>query len=535
MEFISGESRNQTLLLPDSVEKYIDSNNAVRVIDAYINSLCLEAFGFVHTVLCDTGRPPYDPKDMLKLYVYGYMNRIRSSRRLETETKRNLEVIWLLRRLSPDHKTIARFRHDNPRGLKNVFRDFVRLCVREDLYGRELIAIDGSKFKAVNSKDRNFTGEKLAERIKRIDARIEEYLRELNNGDLKENDAGGEKTAQELKGIINRLSERRQQYKEYEEELERTGETQKSLTDPDSRLMLSNGKMDVCYNVQMAVDAKNKMIVEFEATNKANDSNQITPMGLRAKEILETDTITAVTDAGYDSAKDIAAAISEGIDVHVAGTDYDVCVPADDGDKGEITTHHNGKCVYNAERNIAICPMGKVLYPGYYKKARGHGVFYNSKACKECTCRCTKEDRSFRCQVAMAEADFSKEYNDKGLLVKQMRIKPDKTIIRERKSIAEHPFGTIKRAMEAGYCLTKGLRGVGGEFSLIFLAYNIKRAINILGVKKMIESMGTEGSLCPFTCDLVLHIYSTPVKLDTRGFDTVSLRSRLPTETSSIE
>ena len=491
MEFISGESRNQTLLLPDNVEDYVDSNNAVRVIDAYINSLCLGDLGFANTVPCDTGRPPYDPKDLLKLYVYGYMNRIRSSRRLETETKRNLEVIWLLHRLSPDHKTIARFRHDNPRALKNVFRDFVRLCMKEDLYGRELIAIDGSKFKAVNSKDRNFTREKLAERIKRIDARIEEYLSELESGDLKENTAFGEKTAREIKEIISGLTERKQQYQEYKEELQRTGETQKSLTDSDSRLMLSNGKMDVCYNVQTAFDAKNRLVVEFEATNNANDSNQITPMALGAKEILETDTITVVADAGYDSAKDIAAAISEGIDVHVAGTDYDICVPAEDGDKGEITTHHNGKSVYNAERNIAICPMGKVLYPEYYKKGRGHGVFYNSKACKECTCKCTKEARGFRCQVAMGEEDFSKEYNDKGLLVKQMRIKPDKTIIKERKSIAEHPFGTIKRAMDAGYCLTRGLRGVGGEFSLIFLAYNIKRAINILGVKKMMESMGT--------------------------------------------
>ena len=237
----------------------------------------------MHTEPCDTGRPPYDPRDLLKLYVYGYMNRVRSSRRLETESKRNLEVIWLLRRLSPDHKTIARFRHDNPRALKNVFRDFVRLCAREDLYGRELIAIDGSKFKAVNSKDRNFTREKLAERIRRIDERIEGYLRELDSGDSKESACGGGKSAQEIKGIISGLTERKQRYQGYKEELERTGETQKSLTDPDSRLMLSNGKMDVCYNVQTAVDAKNKMIAEFEATNNANDSNQITPMALGQK------------------------------------------------------------------------------------------------------------------------------------------------------------------------------------------------------------------------------------------------------------
>jgi len=489
MEFISGESRSQTLLLPDSIEDYVDDNNPVRVIDAYINSLCLGGLEFSKPEPNDTGRPMYDPKDMLKLYVYGYMNRIRSSRRLETESKRNLEVIWLLRRLTPDHKTIARFRHDNAAALKNVFRDFVKLCMKAELYGRELIAIDGSKFKAVNSKDRNYTKEKLAGRISRIDERIKEYLEELERGDLKENAASGEKSAKEIKGIISRLTERKEKYHEYKEELERTGETQKSLTDPDSRLMLSNGKMDICYNVQTAFDAKNKLVAEFEVTNKANDSNQITPMALSAKETMETEKIKAVTDAGYDSAKDIAEAISQGIDVHVAGTDYDICVPANDGEKTEITDHHNGRCVYNAERNIALCPMGKVLYPKSYKKGRGHGVFYNSEACKGCASKCTKEVRGFRHEVKMAEEEFSKEYNEKDLLVKQVRIRADKGLTKDRKSIAEHPFGTIKRAMEAGYCLTKGFRGVGGEFSLVFLAYNIKRAINILGVRKLIGYM----------------------------------------------
>ena len=489
MEFISGENRSQTLLLPDSVEDYIDGNNQVRVIDAYINSLCLEDAGFAKHEPNDTGRPMYDPKDILKLYVYGYMNRTRSSRRLETESRRNLEAIWLLRGLSPDHKTIARFRHGNAPALKNVFRDFVKLCMGQGLYGRETIAIDGSKFKAVNSKDRNFSKKKLQDRIARIDAQIQEYMDELERSDFQENTACGDKTADEIGRIVTGLSERRRRYQGYTEELGQTGGTQKSLTDSDSRLMPSNGKMEVSYNVQTAVDAKNKLIVEFEVTNNCNDANQITPMALSAQEMLETDTITAVADAGYDSVQDIASAIDKGIDVHVAGTDFDICVPADGGDKTEITSQRNGRCVYNAGRNIAVCPMGGVLYPGFYKKAKGLGVFYNRKACKDCTCKCTKETRGFRYQVPMAEADFSKTYNDKDLSVKQKRIKADKAKIRDRKSIAEHPFGTVKRAMDAGYCLTKGFRGVSGEFSLVFLAYNIKRAINILGVKKLIESM----------------------------------------------
>ena len=489
MNFISGEERNQITLMPDSVEDYVDDNNSVRVIEAYINSLNLMDLGFAKPQPNDTGRPMYNPKDLLKLYVYGYMNRIRSSRRLETETKRNLEVIWLLRKLSPDHKTIARFRCDNTAALKNVFRDFVKLCMNLGLYGKELVAIDGSKFKAVNSKDRNFGGKKLIDRIARIDVKIDGYLKELEDSDWKENAAEGERSAEEIALIITELAERKATYENYADELAQTGEAQKSLTDPDSRLMMSNGKMDICYNVQTAVDAKNKLIVEFDIINNASDNNQITPMAERAKEILEVDALTAAVDAGYDSIQDIVAGMVQGVDIHVAGTNFDICVPVDEAQEQEIITHKDGRCVYFSERNIALCPMGKVLHPGFYKKAKGHGVFYNYKSCKLCTCKCTNEVRGRRYQVPMAEADFSKIYNDKDLYVKQIRIAPNKEINSLRKSIVEHPFGTIKRNMDAGYCLTKGLESVSGEFALAFLAYNFKRAINILGSKKLIEYM----------------------------------------------
>jgi len=490
MEFISGADRNQVVFLPDSVDDYVDENNPVRVIEAYVNSLNLSDLGFTKPEPNDTGRPMYNPKDLLKLYVYGYMNRIRSSRRLETESRRNLEVIWLLGKLSPDHKTIARFRHDNASALKNVFRDFVKLCVRLGLYGKELVAIDGSKFKAVNSKDRNFTDKKLQERMARIDARIEEYLHELDSRDSQESTVVGEKSSEEIISIIRELVERKERYQSYADELAQTGESQKSLTDPDSRLMMSNGKMDVCYNVQTAVDAKNKLIVEFEVTNNATDNNQITPMAERAKEILDVSTIAALVDNGYDSVQDIVAGMGQGFDVHVAGTDFDICVPVDEADATEATSHKDGRCVYFAGRNITLCPMGSVLYPGFYKTAKGHGVFYNYKACKHCVCKCTKEVRGRRYQVPMAESDFSKVYDDKNLFVKQIRIAPDKELIRRRKSIVEHPFGTVKRNMDAGYCLTKGNKNVSGEFSLAFLAYNLKRVINIIGAKKLVECMG---------------------------------------------
>jgi len=491
MDFISRDNRNQITLMPDSVDDYVDDNNSVRVIEAYIDSLNLAALGFAKAQPHDTGRPMYDPKDLLKLYVYGYMNKVRSSRRLETETKRNLEVIWMLRRLSPDHKTIARFRHDNTAALKNVFRDFVKLCMKLNLYGKELVAIDGSKFKAVSSKDRNFTDKKLQDRIAQIEAKIEGYLKELEDSDTSENVANREKSAEEIAQIITELAERKAVYESYADELAQTGETQKSLTDSDSRRMMANGKLDVCYNIQTAVDAKNKLIAEFEVTNGAADSNQLTPLAESAKEMLEVQTITVVADTGYDSIQDIVKSMKQGIVPHIAGTDFDICILTNENSDAKITCHKDGRSVYFADRNIALCPMGQVLYPGFYKHSKGFGVFYNVKACKQCMCKCTKEVRGRRYQLPMEESNFSKVFSDKNLNMKQIRISSDRDIIKQRKCIVEHPFGTIKRNMDAAYCLTRGLKNVSGEFSLAFLAYNIKRAINILGNKKLIECISS--------------------------------------------
>jgi DNA-binding protein H-NS len=418
------------------------------------------------------------------------MNRIRSSRRLEAESKRNLELLWLLRKLSPDHKTIANFRRDNPLALKNVFKDFVRLCVKMGLYGKELLALDGSKFKAVNSRERNFTKNKLKDRLKRIDTEIGEYLAVLEKTDREEEVVDRERTPQEIGKILNELKERKGRYQGYYEEMEKAGETQKSLTDSESRLMMSNGKTDVCYNVQSAVDAKHKLIAAFSVTNEANDLNQITPMACQVKEVLDIQRVELILDNGYDSAADIAASIQNGDQPHVAGTDYDICIPIEDGVQTEISSHKKGRCAYmGKKRNIALGPMGNVLYPKYYDEKKGAAVFYNRQACKQCSCRCTSMARGCKYSIQMAREDFSKEYDDKALVVRQVHIKPRKELYKQRKCIVEHPFGTIKRAMDSGYCLLKGKQKVSGEFSLIFLAYNLKRVINILGCKKLIAGM----------------------------------------------
>ena len=495
MEFISGEDRKQIILFPDSIDEYVDENSTVRVIEAYIDSLDLYALGFSRARPKETGRPPYDPKDILKLYVYGYMNRIRSSRRLEAESKRNLEVLWLLRKLTPDHKTIANFRCDNGVALKNVFRDFVKLCMKMGLYGKELAAVDGSKFKAVNSKGRNFTKDKLKKRLEQIEKKIGEYLEELDQTDREEEKSEKEKSVEEIRQIVEELNERKRRYKSYEEELVGTGQTQKSLTDSESRLMSANGKLDVCYNVQTAVDAKNKLIVEFEVTNNANDLNLLTPVAAKAQEILDVERIAVAADIGYNSASDITAALRKGIDPHVAGTDYDICVPVEEGEGEEIKSHVRGRCVYLPDRNIALCPMGKMLYPKYYNKSSRQAVYNNSEVCKACTCRCTAPNRGQKFEIVIAESDFTTEYNDKDLNVRQVHIKPNRTMYKQRKSLCEHPFGTIKRSMDGGYCLTKGIKKVSAEFSLTFLAYNLKRVINILGCKGLIEGMAHR--VCP--------------------------------------
>jgi transposase len=488
MGYITGLARNQMVLFPESIDEYIDEDNPSRVIDAYVNSLELSDLGFTKATPSDTGRPPYCPYEMLKLYIYGYMNRIRSSRRLETETKRNIEVMWLMEKLSPDHKTIARFLKENAAALKAVFRDFVKLCLKLDLYGRELSAIDGSKFKAVYSTDRNLSKTELSERINRLNTRIDEYMRQLNETDATEDNRCERMVEADIRQIVERLSTRKSIYNGYLEELTENEETQKSLTDPDARLMKDAKGFDVSYNVQISVDSKNKLIAEFNVTNDVNDMKQLTEMATKTAEILESPNITAAADTGYNNASEMAKCIEAGIIPEVAGSEGTLCIPCEAHEAEEIISHENGKAVYIKERNIAICPMGNILYPKHYKNSGRTAIYYNYNACSNCSCRCTSvKYRTFA--VRMKKAEFRKEYNADDLCIKQIHIKPNPEIISRRKELAEHPFGTVKRAMDAGYLLTKGLKMVAGELSLVFLAFNMKRVINIIGTKKLIEAM----------------------------------------------
>ncbi|MDE1837140.1 MAG: transposase, partial [Euryarchaeota archaeon] len=282
--FVEGCHRQQMVLFPEALDDYVTEDNSVRFIDAFVDSLDLRAMGFTHAQPLDEGRPPYDPADLLKLYLYGYLNKVRSTRRLERECQRNVEVMWLMGKLAPDFKTIADFRRDNVGQIRPVFRELVALCRRLDLLDDKLVAVDGSKFKAMNSPKRHFTPDSLKESLATLDEKIARYLRELDENDKKE--------AQEehllarvpdLKKKIAKLKERRQQHAALLSRMEATGETELSLTDPDCRMMRTHGTFDLCYNTQIAVEAKNKLIVEFDVTNRSSDDKELASMAQRAR------------------------------------------------------------------------------------------------------------------------------------------------------------------------------------------------------------------------------------------------------------
>src|SRR5271154_159860 len=296
MTYITGHDRSQLLLLPEAVDDYVGSGNPVRFIDAFVDGLDLAVSGFGRIEPKVMGRPAYAPADLLKLYIYGYLNRVRSSRRLEAETHRNIEVIWLLRHLKPDFKTIADFRRDNRNAFRQVFREFVLLCRQLDLFGRELLAVDGTRIKAVNNKDRNFTRASLTQFIKAADAKLDDYLQRLDKSDATESGQVGSRV-KNLAEKIAAIRDRRERHKDMLAELDRTGESQISLTDPDSRAMAAHTHVAVGYNVQVAVDAKHKLIVEQQVTNQVVDMGLLTQTAEPAKEVLGVEKIAVVAAA----------------------------------------------------------------------------------------------------------------------------------------------------------------------------------------------------------------------------------------------
>lgn len=388
MSYVEGAARNQVILFPEAVDDYIEEDNPVKFIDAFVDSVDFSTLGFKYSKTKDTGRPPYNPSDMLKLYIYGYLNRIRSSRSLEKEAKRNLELLCLLRKLTPDFKTIADFRKDNKKPIKAVCRKFILLCKRLRLFSDELIAIDGSKFKAVNSKKRNFNKTKLEKKIKEVEEKIDAYFSLLEENDKDEADIPS-MGVEELETKMNLLKERKEEYQTLLGRLKETGKTQVSLTGPDSWAMVANQRIEVCYNVQTTVDEKHKLILDYEVTNEVKDNNQLSKMSKRAKDILGVEKIETLADKGYYDAVEIKKCIDQGIIPYVPEPESTVSkkvnIPCPE--------FYKDKFRYDKEKDVYICPEGTQLI--YRNTAVHHEKrmrLYKSRKCMGCKSKrlCTR-------------------------------------------------------------------------------------------------------------------------------------------------
>jgi len=474
MAHISGTDRSQMMLLPEAVDDYVGMDNPVRFIDAFVDGLDLQGAGFVRAAARETGRPGYDPADLLKLYIYGYLNRVRSSRRLETETHRNIEVIWLLRHLKPDFKTIADFRRDNRKAFRQVFRAFVTLCRELDLYGRELVAVDGTRIKAVNSRDRNFTEAKLATALAQNDERLERYLKQLDEADKTDVDGQQTGSVENLQQKIAAIRERRVRLEEHSKALAQSGDGQISLTDPDSRAMHTSTRVGVGYNIQIAVDAKHKLIAEQQVHNKVSDLGLLAETAAAARENLDVTQLDAVADRGYFSITDVEACEA------VAVVPF-VPKPA------RSTAAHNGhfpkeQFRYDSEADVYLCPAGERLSPRYFSKDQDPPTiaYCDRAACRNCQLRpqCTKS--AYR-QIIRYQNEAILER-----MAERLAARPELLDIR-RESV-EHPFGSIKQWMNQGAFLMRRLDNVRGEFSLTALAYNIRRAITLVGVQGLIAA-----------------------------------------------
>lgn len=472
MPYIKGEDRRQVILFKDCLDDLVDKDNPVRGIDAFVQMLDMASLGFLKAHTEPVGRHPYDPRDLLKLYIYGYLNGIRSSRKLETETKRNIELMWLMSKLKPDFKTIADFRKDNKESLFNVFRRFNALCKDWGLYSETLIAVDGTKIKAYNSKKNNFNKKKIKRHLAYIDERIDEYMNALDKADEAESELSVPDAA-ELMRRVAEYQERKQEYNSMLDKMEVQGINEVSITDPDARSMAVNNKgIDVCYNVQTVVDSKHSLIADCEVTNNPTDHGQLSIMGKRAKEVFQTEELEVLADKGYYSTNDLIECEKANLKTYVA--------KPNNKDNLKDEEYRLDKFQYDAAKDLYICPTGHELYPGQIRKINEvkYQDYKNYRACRKCESRdrCTKSQRG---------RVISRNLNQSLLDEVDRRTQDNKDLYRMRQTIVEHPFGVIKRQWGFGYFLTRGLDSVKAETSLMFLAYNIRRVINILGIEAM--------------------------------------------------
>lgn len=473
--FIRSEGRSQVTMLPACLDDYISEDNPVRVVDAFVEQLDLAELGFDGVMPAATGRPSYHPAVLLKIYIYGYLNRVQSSRRLEREAQRNVELMWLTERLTPDFKTIADFRRDNGKAIRNTCRQFIVLCRNLDLFSESIIAIDGSKFKAVNNRDRNFTSAKLKARMEQIEESINRYLAAMDTADRTQSEVAEAKTSR-LKEKIAKLKQQMQALKAMEQRLQEVPDGQVSLTDPDARSMATSGRGTgvVGYNVQTAVDAKHHLIVAHEVTNVGHDRSALATMAEQARSATGIETLKVVADRGYFSGEEILACEQAGITTFVPK-------PLTSGAKAD---GRFGKqdFVYIAADNEYRCPAGQRAIQRFTRVEAGLTIsVYWSSACPRCQIKQECTPSAYR-RIRRWE-------HEAVLDTMQRRLDRQPEMMGMRRQTAEHPFGTIKYWMGSTHFLTKTLSRVSTEMSLHVLAYNLKRLMSILGIGPALAAM----------------------------------------------
>ncbi|MGA8159101.1 MAG: IS1182 family transposase [Rhodoplanes sp.] len=474
--FVAGVDREQSTLLPECLDDFIDESNPVRVIDAFVDALDLAELGFDGVEPAATGRPSYHPSVLLKLYIYGYLNRVQSSRRLEREAGRNVEVMWLLGRLIPDHKTIADFRKDNSGALRKVCARFVELCRQMGLLTTASVAIDGSKFKAVNNRDKNFTRAKVERRRAQLEDSVARYLSQLDTADRQEPSQALAAKTTRLKEKLAKLEEEMGKLEAYEKQMLASPDQQVSLTDPDSRSMATSGRGSgvVGYNVQVAVDTEHHLIVTHDVTNSGSDRAQLASIAKQAKAVLQSETLDAVADRGYFNSPEILACQEAGITVTLPK-------PMTSGAKSE---GRFGKqdFVYLADQDVYRCPVGEHLTYRYTNEEDGKMLRrYWTTACPDCPLKpqCTKGP----------ERRIARWEHEHVLEAVQQRLDANPEAMRQRRETVEHPFGTIKARMGATHFLMKTLPKVASEMALSVLAYNLTRVMNIVGIKPLMAAL----------------------------------------------
>lgn len=463
MAYIVGLDRNQTRMITTSLDDLIDKDNSVRVIDAYVNSLNLSELEFKEYSGSNRGQAPYRRSDLLKLHIYGYLNKIRSSRALEIEAKRNLELMWLINAITPNHGTIAGFVQKNKNAFHETLRNLTLILKGWGLIDGQLIAIDGTKIRAQNSKHNCITQTGLDKKIEYADAQINAYFMAMENDDS---------VTGEFKEKLQMYQNLKDQYITQKEELKNEGLEQKSLIDTDSRRMKNNGSLDICYNVQSVVDSKNHFVIDISTTNDINDQNQLYVMAKDASELLDVESPTVIADTGYYNGTDIKNCVDDGMSVYIK--------KAKANNKTKDNEFRKEKFTYDTEQDIYVCPAGKQLC--FFENTAKNGIKYRRYKCTECGACKYKE----KCTTSSTGRTIQRWEHEEVLESVYLETMNNNDVYKQRRCIVEHPFGTVKRTLGYNYFLRRQKENVDAEAASMFIAYNIKRLLSLFKTQELV-------------------------------------------------